>query len=111
MWEYDNNISPIFFIESGSDYSPDVALNITFTAGTVTSSATQCASIGILEDEVIECVHSFTVEAGDIECDVEPAIVSASPSTTVTIEDNDGIVIDYSYCTYITYHLCPKPAI
>ena len=78
---------------SGSDYTPDSSLNITFTADTVTSSATQCATIGILEDEAIECEHSFTVEAGDIECDVEPAIVSDSPSTTVTIEDNDSNAI------------------
>ena len=50
-----------------------------------------------MEDVAIECDHSFTVEAEDIECDVEPAIVSASPSTTVTIDDNDGIATEHNY--------------
>ena len=90
-------LSIFLVVESGSDFSPAPSLNIIFTAGTISSPATECASIEIMEDVAIECDHSFTVEAEDIECDVEPAIVSASPSKTVTIEDNDGIATEHNY--------------
>ena len=51
-----------------------------------------------MEDMVIECDHSFTVEvaAGDIDCDVVPPILLGNLATTVTIEDNDGIATEHN---------------
>ena len=66
---------------------------------------TACASIDIVNDTDIECEHSFTVEVGDIMCDVDPPIASASPSATVTIIDDDGrlfrIIIIESYKVHL----------
>ena len=50
----------------------------------------ECATIGIEDDDDIECEHSFTVEAGNIDCDTVPAIAPVNPSAEVAIADNDG---------------------
>lgn len=66
----------------------------------------RCASIAIENDDNVECDHSFTVEVGDIDCDTDPAIVSASTSATVTIVDDDGNTIFAGICREKTSFFC-----
>lgn len=75
---------------SGSvdDFVPDPNLSITFLANALLD--TECATIDIVDDNDIECDHSFTVVAGDIDCDVSPPLSPAMPSAVVAITDNDG---------------------
>ena len=77
---------------AGDDFVPNPSLSITFPASSLNNDMNQCASIDIVNDMDIECEHSFTVEVGDIMCDVDPPITSASPSATVTIADDDGML-------------------
>ena len=80
-----------FFSVANDDFIRDPSLSITFPASPL-ANIHECASIDIVNDIDIECDHSFTVEVGDIMCDVDPPIVSASPSATVTIADDDGML-------------------
>ena len=75
---------------AGDDFLPNLSLSITFPTSSLPDDVNECVSIDIVNDMVVECEHSFTVEVGDIMCDVEPSITSASPSATVTIADDDG---------------------
>ena len=74
----------------GEDLTPDdPALTLTFTAGAAPVMA--CETFNIDDDDNVECDHSATVLFGSVvDCAVDPPIVSASPSATVTIVDNDG---------------------
>ena len=75
---------------SDEDFTADPNLSIVFEEGITTSSATRCTSIDIEDDTLLECDHSFTVLAGTIACDVNPAIIPSSTSATVVIEDDEG---------------------
>ena len=75
---------------AGDDFLPNPSLSITFPTSSLPDDVNECVSIDIVNDMVIECEHSFTVEVGDIMCDVDPPITSASPSATVIIADDDG---------------------
>ena len=75
---------------SGEDFIADPNLSIVFEAGITTSSAVRCTSIDIEDDALLECDHSFTVLAGTIACDVNPAIIPSNASATVVIEDDEG---------------------
>ena len=81
-----------FFLVANDDFIRDPSLSITFPASPLSDDIHECASIDIVNDIDIECDHSFTVEVGDIMCDVDPPIVSATPSATVTIADDDGML-------------------
>ena len=82
----------LFSAVAGDDFLPNAALSITFPASSTPDDMNACASIDIVNDDNIECEHSFTVEVGDIMCDVDPPIASASPLATVTIFDEDGML-------------------
>ena len=82
---------------SGDDFVPDPTLNVTFSATPSGNPTDECVSIVIEDDSDIECDHNFTVGVGAIVCDVNPPITSASPFTTVTIKDNDGILYSFSH--------------
>ena len=75
---------------SDEDFTADPNLSIVFEAGITTSPTTRCTSIDIEDDALLECDHSFTVLAGTIVCDVDPAISLSSTSATVVIEDDEG---------------------
>ena len=75
----------------GDDFLPNPSLNITFPTSSLADDMNECASIDIVNDIDIDCEHNFTVEVGDVMCDVNPPITSASPSATVTITDDDGM--------------------
>ena len=98
-----------FSAVAGDDFVPNPSLSITFPTNSQSNDMNECASIDIVNDINIECEHSFTVEVGDIMCDVDPPITSASPSATVTIDDDDGMLsftlqyaLFYTFCLIIS---------
>ena len=74
------------------DFAPDSALSIQFPATIYNTSIEECATIEILEDNNVECYHNFFVEVEDIDCDVVPAITSATAYAEIIINDNDGML-------------------
>ena len=68
------------------DYDPtNDTLTVVFLNGTM-SNTTMCTNITIVEDDVLECDHDFTVEITSIS----PSITVGTPSNvTVTIQDTD----------------------
>ena len=55
----------------------------------------QCARFGIVDDDALECDHTFSVQTGD------PSVGSRNifqSSTTVAITDNDGMYVNSSSC-------------
>ena len=78
------------FVVFGEDVSPDdPALTLMFPA--VAAPPQACVVFNIDDDDDVECDHSASVVFDSvINCVVDPPILSASLSTTITISDNDG---------------------
>ena len=89
----------------GDDLSPDdPALTLMFPA--VPTPPPACAVFNIDDDDDVECDHSATVVFDSvINCVVDPPILSASLSTTITISDNDGILEEnHNNCYFKNYY-------
>lgn len=71
------------FLSAPDDYSPGPFF-VTFDS----TSNTQCASIPIVDDDLVENEESFSVSLGS----ANPAVLIGSPSTAiVTIQDSSGL--------------------
>ena len=71
----------------GEDFTEPSPLRVTFSSGNVVGD-TACASFGILNDDILESDHEFTVNLGTI---TPPGPVLSAPfSTTVSINDDEG---------------------
>ena len=77
----------------GEDFTEPSPLQVTFSSGDVVGD-TACATFGIINDDNLEFDHEFTVALGDITATGTAApSVTISPSTTVSISDDEG-----TYC-------------
>ena len=71
----------------GEDYTEPSPLQVTFSSGNVVGD-TACAAFGILNDDILESDHEFTV---NLESVTPPGPVLSAPfSTTVSISDDEG---------------------
>ena len=71
----------------GEDYTEPSPLQVTFSSGNVVGD-TACAAFGILNDDILESDHAFTV---NLESVTPPGPVLSTPfSTTVSISDDEG---------------------
>ena len=71
----------------GEDFTEPSLLQVTFSSGNVVSD-TACAAFGILNDDILESDHEFTV---NLESVTPPGPVLSAPfSTTVSISDDEG---------------------
>ena len=80
----------------GVDYSAADPLTVTFPAGTTSSGATACADVGIIDDQVLEGNHFFTVEISSLEPEqggMYSGLTIGMPSSApVNIVDNEGTI-------------------
>ena len=71
----------------GEDFTEPSPLQVTFSSGNVVGD-TACAAFGILNDDILESDHEFTV---NLESVTPPGPVLTAPfSTTVSINDDEG---------------------
>ena len=71
----------------GEDFTEPSPLQVTFSSGNVVGD-TACASFGILNDDILESDHEFTV---NLESVTPPGPVLSVPfSTAVSISDDEG---------------------
>ena len=84
----------------GSDYSAADPLEVTFISGSAMQNSTLCAQISIIDDDVFEGPHSFSVEVSTVEIEsdgTDPLLtIGTISSATIIIGDNDGK--RFSYC-------------
>ena len=71
----------------GNDFTVADPLTVTFPTTSV-SEDTACADITIVDDDVLEGDHSFTVQLTSTT--PTGVTIGTDSSTTVTIQDNDG---------------------
>ena len=85
-------VFPSLSLVRDSDYSADSPLEVTFMSGSAIQGSTSCAQITILEDNIFEGPHSFTVEVSmlEIESDGTDPLLNIGNLSVVIIEDNDG---------------------
>ena len=82
----------------GEDFTEPSLLQLIFSSGDVVGN-TSCATFGIENDGNLEFDHEFNVTLGDITATgtVAPCTV-INPSTTVVINDDEGIHCVLLYC-------------
>ena len=74
----------------GEDYTLPLSLQVAFSSGDVVGD-TACATFGIINDNNLEFDHEFTVNLRRVE--PPGPNLSRSSSTTVSITDDEGIII------------------
>ena len=74
----------------GEDYTLPLSLQVAFSSGDVVGD-TACATFGIINDNNLESDHEFTVNLRRVE--PPGPNLSRSSSTTVSITDDEGIII------------------
>ena len=85
------------------DYSPTSnPVTLVFPNGTM-SGGTSCTSVTIVNDNVLDCNHDFTVEITSINSSSPNVTVGTPSSVTVTIQDTDdgewaGVLWHQSAC-------------
>jgi len=75
--------------EAGQDFSPPSPPEVTFSSGDL-SGDTACATYVIIDDNNLEFDHEFTVSLSTVT-PTGPDLVMGSSTTTVTINDNEGM--------------------
>ncbi len=76
----------MFAIAEGEDYS--LANSVVTFPDSSTVGGTACATFNITDDSILELDQQFTAQLAS--SDPAGVMVSMTPSTTVTIEDNDS---------------------
>ena len=88
-------IFPLPCLVGGSDYSTADPLEVTFMSGSAMQNSTSCAQISIIDDDIFEGPHSFSVEVSTVEIEsdgTDPLLtIGTTSSATVIIGDNDGM--------------------
>ena len=74
----------------GEDFTELSTLQVTFYSGEVVGD-TACATFGIINDNNLESDHEFTVNLRRVE--PPGPNLSRSSSTTVSITDDEGIIV------------------
>ena len=74
----------------GEDFTEPSTLQVTFFSGDVVGD-TACVTFGILNDNNLESDHQFTVNLRRVE--PPGPNLSRSSSTTVSITDDEGIIV------------------
>ena len=72
----------------GEDFAASGGLQVTFTSGSP-DDAQQSVVIAIIDDDVLEGDHDFTVQL--VSTDPSSVMIGAQSDTTVTIIDDEGI--------------------
>ena len=73
----------VIYIVNGSEFD---TMEVVFMADMVSSGATACATISIVDDMALEGPHSFSVSI----VGSDPPLMTNDVPIDVTIEDNDG---------------------
>ena len=80
-----------FHIVLGQDYTTN-ELMVTFTSGEAFMGSTECTTFSIIDDDILEGPHDFTIEISSIESffGTDPLLITGSPSAlVVTILDDE----------------------
>ena len=75
----------IRFLIAGSDYVSLVYIQVGFMSGDPLGS-TACLNVSIIDDDIIEAVETFTVNASSSD----PVRISPTAQAEISIADNDG---------------------
>jgi len=75
----------------GEDYTEPSPLQVTFSSGDNIND-TACATFGIINDNNLEFDHEFTVSLSGVT-PTGPVLSLMSSSTTVTITDDEGMLL------------------
>ena len=80
----DNSKHTIFLLSSTADYTPLVSSELTF-GPTASTGSTQCTSVSLVDDDIVEDTEQFSVEVSS----TSDIVLIASPSSAVySIADN-----------------------
>ena len=79
-----NDKHTIFLLPSTADYTPLVSSELTF-GPTASTGSTQCTSVSLVDDDIVEDTEQFSVEVSS----TSDIVLIASPSSAVySIADN-----------------------
>ena len=82
----DNSKHTIFLLSSTADYTPLVSSELTF-GPTASTGSTQCTSVSLVDDDIVEDTEQFSVEVSS----TSDIVLIASPSSAVySIADADS---------------------
>ena len=80
----DNSKHTIFLLSSTADYTPLVSSELSF-GPTASTGSTQCTSVSLVDDDIVEDTEQFSVEVSS----TSDIVLIASPSSAIySIADN-----------------------
>ena len=104
----DNSKHTIFLLSSTADYTPLVSSELIF-GPTASTGSTQCTSVSLVDDDIVEDTEQFSVEVSS----TSHIVLIASPSSAVySIADNVdskslSSLLPYLSCLVVQLFWCP----
>ena len=73
---------------AGEDYTETVSISLVFAAGSMDGDVTQCITVPILDDSLVEGNETFAVQLLSLNSGLNAAVVN--DISTISIEDDEG---------------------